>query len=255
MVHPLLSFFAKNIILCLGIFLTIPFENLEAALDIENASEPVLLVRNTFNPDKHFLAGEDVIYGNCDEERAYKEALAKVETDLNFPFLADRIFFYYDPHITAENIAYPYESIMVNPKRINVYNKAFRVNAYREDKLQDKKDYYASRLSLSTYIAQQKLSSAREKQLKHGEIILHHPLEGVPLIAYKNTICGDTLSIHDLEFPKRWKLRHFQFPNEIPIQKSSIPTFKPNRQNFSKKEAFPSIICRKFCTTVRRCIR
>jgi len=255
MVHSLMSFSKRSILLFLGICLTISFEKLEAAFNTEDTSKPVLLVRNTLNPDKHFLAGEDMIYGKCDEERAYKRALAKAETDLNFPFFADKIFFSYDPRITAENIAFPYECIMVNPKGINVYNKAFRINLHREDKIQDKKDYCDSCMPLSEYITQQKVSQAMEEKLKPGEIILYHPLKFFPFIAYENAICADTVSISSHEFPKRWKLRHFQFQNEIPIQKSNIPTFKQSQQNFGKKEAFSSVICRKFCTTVRRCIR
>lgn len=247
MVHFLRIFFVKNIILAGITFSILNFAELTATFD-DKHTELVRVIRNKLNPEQHFLAGEEVIFGEESTEIAYQKAISKTKTCEKFPFFAGNTFFQYDPRILAEKFPDQYEIIFTDPKKTYVYNRAFRITLYREDRTQDEKDYYDSCLLLSEYISQQKLSEDLKNKLKPGEVILYHPLEAFPFIAYSNTICGDNVSTLDYEFPKRWKLRHFNFPNEMLIQKP-IPHFK-FRQIFCNQESTRSILCRKFCTAV-----
>ena len=242
MVLHLIKFFTKNTILFLGLFLIIEFKGLNStAPQDDDNSESVMIVRNTLNPEKYFLIG-DFLDGNGkthekeDQDRAFKEALSAVKTATKFPYLANQLFFYYDPRLTLENMPASYECRQMNPGGCWVYNSAFRITLFREDIKQDEQDYWVSRMLLSDYIAQQKVAVAMRKELQSSETIIFHPLKGIPLKTYTN-LCTDAIHIPGYNFPQRWKRHHFNFTNEIAIGINSHP--------------FNSIICRKFCTSSR----
>lgn len=240
-VLPLIKFFTKNTVLFLGLFLIIGFKNLNStAPQDDDNSKSVMIVRNTLNPEQHFLVGDfleekKITHETNNEHSDYTKALSAVKTATEFPFLANQLFFHYDPRLTLENMPASYECRQINPREFWVYNSAFRITLFRENMKEDEQDYWASRMLLSDYITQQKVAVPMRKELKSSETIIFHPLYGFPIKTYTN-LCTNTVHIPGCNLPQRWNRRHFYFTNEIPIMT------KPN--------PFNSIICRKFCTRI-----
>jgi len=227
-------FSIKNIVLCLGMLLTV---NIANAIfdDIGN----VLIVH----------------------EHSYSERKHIKEQGLKY-FGENPIYFKFIPKVTKDNIPLDYVGLMVNPDKTWVYNGSF-LDGVLSEKFRE--FYGRSRMSLSNYIRVQDKSAKvmlgkytfQKIRIRDDQLVIFDPITADPMIVS----IDDERVLKDSSYISRrsanlqktvFEPHHFIYKPTIELYKS-IP---PHNLNFGSSKGnniglHHPVICRPYSTYIR----